>query len=785
MCRPKLFLASPSPCVAEALCRTLGAFVPSTALPHQLEPLPFRHNSELIEGLSRESSLDAMALLDLTDAGLARQAWQTGAGGPLGVAAEVVLRFPEIYFVFLERRETARESLQEALGRDAKSPALQESWDVLVEHHFLEADELVGGLFRRAMLHRNGFRTLFDATRLRNALKHLLITDRQLGLSSRYLADCLARLGRCASATDEERSFHYLNGYAAYKAGYATWLCGTAAETRRVHQLGQSPEAAVPEPAAAPRQGIPNRFHLFLTDFDLQFADMTGGDRLAGRPPVGTSVRDLARWVSDNRHALIVELLRRGSGHETEGGFYVITGDCPAASRMLDLMSLKGSCHDIVSKPYEGLFRLLAPRVHPNDPTRRPLAEAYRAIRARRRGGNSPGPAEDGTAKGTASGEHHSVPFAIGLVAGALLGRTARLAGNGGSAVESWVLAATLSLEAKELLAGLGTTMYFEALARQQEAEVAAEALFFGVAATLRVRERLDDFGEELELFSGENGRGPAGPCRGASHRELATWNCALQTVNNLRVRLMEQEQFEAAEECLREMKTLERKIERSQLWPEERDGERQAPPGGAPGTPQPAPPPAAPPGPTPGPVRRSLRWIGRRLRWVGRSRLLRVPRDACRGLKECWLVFRSPGGRGSWLDRAYRRCKLLGTGYLDSVTAGGTSVFRLLEVNLWWVVLFGLFFWPYSSWVWTMGADSSWSASLSLQGLFLSLLHSAMNFFNMPSTLDGYIKHASFTTVNPHYYGYLCISLLEVLIAYVHLGLLVALLYRKMTRSA
>ena len=657
MRRPQILIASSSKPVVATLRQVVGLVVPSPSLQHYTSHCHFQCREDLFALLEVKRDLDCIAVVDLTPGPLTNNPWELGFTGQLGLASELVLSYPEVYFVFIVL--AARTATQDLMAKCSKhthevlSDSANEIWSRIRNHHLIELGTAYCELQTRLSWHANGFRNLFDPTGLRAVLKRTLLLELRDHIEggtevAPYLQTIERRLSMAASSIEEEATFLYLNGYSAFKAGLSTWLCPSEAETHRVHCGLSRGEGGVGETRGRHLSRI-------VTDFELQFPDM--GAKTGGH----------------------LEILRQALKSAHPGGVVFVTSEPGHANKMTQIYNLLGggAALDYVAKPYPGLLELV--RVIGKD-----LFEDASSLE----GPASLSLTEEFPARPK---NRHAGPFAIGRVANRLL-LGAREALANGKGVEEWILSALLFSEARDILAGLARTMYFEAIAGQHEAEVAAETAFFGIVGTISAKERLDDLTNSLD---------PTGNLTD----KKAKLNCILQSVGNLRVRYHAQEQFEAAEECL--------------------------------------------------PIIRNVEF---RLRAM----------SFCEELKFSW---RSANSAAS----------LLFTWYLNLVTGGGRSIGRLLLAHLTWVLsFFLLYFMFFSSWVWTLNTTRS---PETWERLGASLLHSTMMAFTMPIGLDNYFGPMEFT-MNPSYFSYLVLSVVEVLISYVHLGILISLLYSKLTRE-
>lgn len=315
---------------------------------------------------------------------------------------------------------------------------------------------------------------------------------------------------------------------------------------------------------------------------------------------------------------------------------------------------------------------------------------------------------------------NHSAPYARSVIAGRLLSRAKLIGTVVPTGTVSWVQMALLASEAKELLSGMSRTTAYETLALQNEAEVHAEVSFLGMSVTIDVGNRLDKLAQEGELVQRV---GRTTGREGKKEPEVAQLNFLLRTIKNLRLRFSEYEQMEAAEECLRHFSRYQ-----SRLIP----------------------------------------W---RSRWI--------------------------------LHKVSER-------YVDCATKSGTSIVRLLGFSLGWIMLFSLAYLVLllahpgqiqatpsnSRELLTINNEHPESAIQAQQAgkisigetLELALSHSAFTFLELQpgiSDIDPLKSQQQFKDPDKGRVWmrvYRSTMLVELAIAYLHLGLLIAVVYRRVT---
>ena len=519
-----LLVASRHPWVAAALHESLGLLVPQNDLIHRVDRYSFSCAEELFEWLDHyppEQLRDLMVLFDIGSE--TAQAWDVKMmRGESGLAAQLVLSYPEVYFLFIGASDNTREP------QGIQNVAC---WPIIKSHHFASPDCLINTI-NLIELHAQGFRTIFDATGLRSFLK-LQLQAKVLGqsLSDRewiYMPFSKSRLNSTAAVADEEAAFLYLNGYAAFRFGFRAWIAPTQAEFTRL--LGD------PRPV--------ERFAVALLDWHLTYRDSKFEGGGTPNPPQPLPLR---------LHALDPQKVDQP---------IIVTSFPDEVDISLHNRAI------VVSKPYGGLFQLV--QVKPNR-VRNPFQSKFwrrvnqlnetfnevmdETVQLSKKAPTTPAPSSSRCFPA------HRAPFACSLIANRLLARARYLVKDGNTETEAWVQIALLAAETKEILGGLSRTTAYEAVALQNAAEVHAEVSFFGTSAQMAVGQRLDVLEDEARIVE-RAGRSTAQRPQRADR--VARLNCQLQTVNNLRLRFAEHEQIQAAEICLISFAKYDRKLKYS-----------------------------------------------------------------------------------------------------------------------------------------------------------------------------------------------------------------------------
>lgn len=684
MSRPLLLFASRHESVASALRQQFELFIPTCKLPHRVEHVGFSSCTELfaaLDAIPPEQLLNTMLVFDIS-------AEEEGTldvrniHGEWGVATQLILSYPELYIVFFET----------ALPQPVRSIDLSKH-EKIREYHYVEDGSLLK-LHNLIRFHADEFRALFDATGLRSLIVKDLLTesgDERVGM---YQLLSKSRFEHAAVCADEEIPFVYLNGYAAYSAGFRTWLLCTQKEFRR-HLPARTPAK---DRSADGLQGAPARssgsiagyvrtflrwlrppvmeqpmFGAVLSDWELAYPDHIG--------PVPKDSLLLSTDFKTNDKVIIISSYQQADEKKTWKDF----GELPEIVRL--------------PKPYGGIFSLLS---RGKNLKRNALGlrsqQTWRDIKtqttARRR--------ED---------SRHSAPYARNLVARRLLMR-ARLINSSATKenTEAWVHMALLASTAKEILGQQSRTTAYEALALQHEAEVNAEMSFFGISTKLEVKRRLKKLEQESLLTQS----GVYGSWKARREHENSRLNFLLRAVNSLRLRFMEYEQVKATEEC----------------------------------------------------VHRLARYH-RRLGSLSFTSLL--------------PAFLSPVfGSALWAT----------WGYPEFATKAGTSFWRLFYLSVFWVVIFTA---GYSA---LLARHPNLNTPEKQVGQYeLAAWHSVFTFISLQpgmKEVDELTDPKSADDTVPTWGGlpdwsrrYRILVLVELGVAYLHLGLLISILYRRVTKRA
>lgn len=783
MSRPLLLVVAHETESAASLCQFINLFVPSNEITHSVKQVSYACPAELFEtldSLAPEQLLNTMVLFDTGTS--ESEAWNVmRMTGERGLLAQLVLSYPEIYFVFVSSSNLGESVLpdREALfpkkifeKQDYDKDGWENLWQILKQHHFVEMTDFFR-IISLIKIHAAGFRTLFDATGLRSSLKLQLLTQLKSKLhnvlAGIYDKFSLQRLKSAAIVTEEEASFLYLNGYAAYKFGSRVWLAYSLSEFLRLldNPAGAGEGEVLPD--VKPQQ----KFETAIMDWHLVYRD----DEAATNKKI-QAVRDAAlRNKSKIFHPIVVtsfpqalencysrkspnffqktfDLLRRNNPapETTEDASTRASeseGQTPAAISQSESDAFSSWYKEavVLQKPYGGFFDLLLsqPRQY-SETSRSSDGKGYNNCRAQYEDiwksieEETTGKLQ--TTRGNPTYLPHSAPYACSVVAERLLARVNQIKLSEPIATELWVYAALLAAEAKEILGSLSLTTSYQAIALQHEAEVRAEVSFLGMSTEIEVKERLRCLSREIEQVQ----RAAHGfSDKEKNHKrmsEIGKLNCLLSIIHSLRLRFTAHEQIEASEICLNEYVKHHQQFKK-------------------------------------------------KTNWASRSNFL---------MKLIRAGF-------SWLSW-----------YLDAVTKAGTSVTRLFICSFLWTVFFFLCFWGLF-WFHPAMENNIQKSALTAFG------HSAFTFIELQPGINEAEEMRSFAmserlikkanedseqppksptetgiggentgvTQNPQLewsrkswlVSYWLLLSFELIIAYVHLGLLISVLYRRITKRA
>lgn len=514
MTRPCVLIATTQPAMAYALrerldkpCREMGLRLEVCPQGDEHAILGVRSYASAEALFDALSHRDPMALADtlvVLDLGATLEAafrpavsgaegWHVTMSRRTGVAVELLLRFPQVFPVFLSVASPVnplptsggradnewrtysrlRESLdiasRENGGQKRKAVPLDQSVTKTLlalqsPLHFVSPFDNLVGLLSTLRRFARGMRCWFDPTGLRTQVKNMF-----LGCLFGDLADwsntsgqrlvLRKRLTNVAVAVDEEREFALLSAYTAWKYGRRAWLVTTYAEFQEGSVWTNGDDGIV------------------LRDIDLCFPDIP-------ESPSGirTKLRDVTsnQWetkVKEDWHVRVVS-----------GADNIVNAQPQWMHRLWEKMQMRlgqtrgvNPNHVGFPKPISSLYELaalLGPKA--TSITETTLAQLHPR---RNTGRDSTG---------------HGAPYLNLAIAEQLLRQARRC--NGGSSEH--LIAALLASEAYELLLGMSKTTAMEALLVLHTAEVRAEVSYPGVELELNTKTRKKDIEKTIKRLS-------------------------------------------------------------------------------------------------------------------------------------------------------------------------------------------------------------------------------------------------------------------------------------------
>lgn len=167
----------------------------------------------------------------------------------------------------------------------------------------------------------------------------------------------------------------------------------------------------------------------------------------------------------------------------------------------------------------------------------------------------------------------HSAPNRILAIADFLIGRARKILDDAKSC-EGYVLGAVLALEAKELLCGQSMTTALEAVSLQHQLEVKAECSFLGVAHEIEVEPRFEEIESEVNMTIGipEKSKSTIDKIisifkKCETRLYAKSYNTQLEIVNNIRGIFNDYEQFDEEERCIIKTRKFRQRLHWHQPW--------------------------------------------------------------------------------------------------------------------------------------------------------------------------------------------------------------------------
>lgn len=428
------------------------------------------------------------------------------------LVAMLILTFPEIRWVF----GVSKEPLTDEEIQKRKEPLTGEEIEKerllkdIKHHHSLAA-----------LCTQPRRDPLFDPTGLRDWVRK--ITNQ--AATDDLVLPCRKAL---AAAIDEEKSYAYMHGYAAYRFGYrADAVTSWKLMSERFGGTDSTHYKNKPEEEVSNK---PHGYSLLLEDMSLNFPDRPAGMHLlrldnsgrAGCCPMLDSTNSI---VENSEHRILI----------TTG--QTRPGDTALNENRAYLRAKAYGKGNVVFKPACGMFDLWD------------KIGLFKKYPGSRRKGNEvdfewpskPAQARTGVADG------HGAPGKLLLVADALIQRAENMFVNVKTVGEA-VQGAVLATDALELTGGRTPTTAFDALSLKHQFEVTAECQFSGVEYHIQIKPRLQEIAEEIAVI---------GRWFHSSQRINATLNAEMHILNQLVRILRSYNQFDEEQVCMNRVRHL------------------------------------------------------------------------------------------------------------------------------------------------------------------------------------------------------------------------------------
>ena len=417
----------------------------------------------------------------------------------------LILAFPEVHWVFIPS----------LFSENAKEDETFDDFHTYDNHIDDSKDSALKSFIKKIIrLNNTDLIALFDPCSLRNDLKQRIF-EKEGRTPERK---------SCAAAIDDEISYSLMNAYTAYRFGYRAWIVASSYAMEHVFKNEE------------------NR----ITEVDLVFED------LYLNFPDGNQFGHLSRL--EDRDAVfkglenVKERILITVGHKVgndRGNIW--NGNV----RYLKAKQYKYRSK-ILYKPIAGIFNLwknAGKWKYFKDVPEVALNFNWPPCKA-----SSLSP----------ENSVHSAPGRLLLIADKLLDRSRRLLKTDESVVGA-IHAATIALEAKELLACKTPTKSLEALSLQHQAEVEAESMFYGVEYDLDVSNRVKDLKNEIKAIS---------VWFHPSSRKRSQLNAEITILSRLAQIYRKYSQFDEENDCLHEIRKLTNDLRANQnfigilAWP-------------------------------------------------------------------------------------------------------------------------------------------------------------------------------------------------------------------------
>jgi hypothetical protein len=475
----------------------------------QWVPETFRKIADSIEHHAEQSSprasglLRSIGLIDVPKLrGLADLDPINRTKGWGGVVAMLVLAFPEIHWALLSPYDPSKSLKSEPPGIDR---------DQLRKFHFPQMKTFCDDLETILKIQDQEFTPLFDPVGLRLKIREQLKDHR----TARYVP----LRENCAASIDEEETYSYFHGYAAYRFGY------------RCHVI--TSYGMMNEVLRSPQRNDGGRIELSFEDIYLNFPDRrTSLSKIEVRDNIFAGLKDIANriFVTSGHQNTDVEI----SVHKANKAYRKV-------------LQAGGSYTEVLYKPESGVFDIW---------NRSGMKEELKKLGGLARAFEWPPVPLDKTtpAPGT-----HSSPGRLLVVAERLIARANRIIRTAESVSEA-VYGATLALEAQEYLGHRTPTTSLDAISLKHRLEVLAECMFNGVEYHLDTKSRFAEIKQEMECvgvwFRNET-------------REISKLNAEIGVISELILIYRSFNQFNEEQSALAQLRHVHRRLwfQRNKSW--------------------------------------------------------------------------------------------------------------------------------------------------------------------------------------------------------------------------
>lgn len=447
--------------------------------------------------------------------------------------ARLILGFPELEFVFLNSTENGTKSIID----------------------WLENEKVIGGKKNKSYV------SIFDYTGIRNTLR------RNINIKNDVSQNILPIRSKKARIIEDELSYAYFHGYIAYKRNHLSKLYTTlnhldqeigSSETVNL-QLQDLSLGFIDKREDEPISDITDRYSTFAfldinkdrafenNDFFITVGNGTSNSKKASLQ-INNDFYEIVNKANPKKKYLTLE-------PKGEKNHYIFTNS--KQGNQAEMCSICGmeisSPNDLVKKakvlykPTKGIYDIEEKLALGKWPFYNPPKLKSSIHRVRGVVEIEESPNEDPNLEAEQVYSNHSAAGILTFLAEQLILRAQNILDSAKNVVDA-IHAATLALEAKELLNGLTPTLALQAFALQQKAEVTAECLFTGTEYNIKLSERFIDINEEVAYIVQQFS---------SKLRKKTLLNTQLSIIESLSGIYSNHRQFEEEIECLNKARKL------------------------------------------------------------------------------------------------------------------------------------------------------------------------------------------------------------------------------------